>query len=99
MGPGTHLLAQVMAISPCPSNIIGVLISSSHSGPVSWRDRALSPALSPVPFPFPPTKAPWRNPGPGSLLALSGTVEGPCYQPLVLPAVFGSCGMSPYGLC
>lgn len=29
---------------------------------------------------------------PGSLLAMSGTVDGPCYQHLFLLAVFRSCG-------
>lgn len=99
MDSGTPFLAQVAAVSPCPRSTIGVLVSSFDSGPISWREPALSPALPPVPLLFPPAKACWRDPGPGSLLAMSGAVEGPCYQPPALSAMFGSCGMSPLRLC
>lgn len=92
MVPEVQFLAQVVAI-------IGVLVSSSDSGPISGMDAALSPGLSPVAFSFPPTRAPWRDPSPGSLLAMSWTVEGPCYQCLALTAMFGCCDMSPCGLC
>lgn len=45
-------------------------------------------ALSPVPplalSPFTPDWAPWKDPGPGSSLALSGAVDGPRHQLLSL---------------
>jgi len=45
---------------------------------------ALSPVLPLGPSSFLPDWVPWRGPGFGSSLALSGSVDGPCWQLLAL---------------
>lgn len=46
---------------------------------------ALSLVLSPAPSPLGPDGSPWVVPGPGSLLSISGAVDGSCYRRFLWP--------------
>lgn len=70
------------------------------SGPASWMDSRttaealLQSCLQPG-FLLLFGWAPWKDPGPGLLLAMSGAVYPPCHQHPALPTVFEPCVTAP----
>lgn len=96
-GPWIHVVGSVLAASTlqmCVTDRLQILASASSPGWILNPPVALSPVPPMALSPFAPDWAPWKDPGPGSSLALSGAVDGPCHQLLFLTP-----WPDPEGLC
>ena len=92
--------AQTWEPRPCLSSAVSVSEFSPVSGPASWMDSGTTakPHLQSClqsGFLLLLGWAPWMDPGPGLLLAMSGAVYQPCHQHPALPAAFELCVTAP----